>query len=142
MSIDTQFLRHHTDILEYALGELNLTGPDEVSHDMYGAACLKEFETVLEQSGRLLRKILGGYLADNRQADRLVFKDLFRHAAKHDLIDSKASERWLSYRDNLNSITHDCGEVLAESTLELLPSFIADARTLDRAIQTEGAHSP
>ena len=44
MSIDTQFLRHHTDVLEYALGELNLTGPDEVSHDMYGAACLKEFE--------------------------------------------------------------------------------------------------
>ena len=33
MSIDTQFLRHHTDVLEYALGELNLTGPDEVSHE-------------------------------------------------------------------------------------------------------------
>ena len=142
MSIDTQFLRHHSDVLKYALGELNLTGPDEVSHDMCGAACLKEFETVLEQSGRLLRKILSGYLADNRQADRLVFKDLFRHAAKHGLIDSEACERWLSYRENLNGTTHDCGEVLAESTLELLPSFIADARTLTRAIQTEGAHSP
>ncbi len=67
MSIDTQFLRHHSDVLEYALGKLNLTDPDEVSHDMYGAACLKEFEIVLQQSGSLLRKILGGYLADNRR---------------------------------------------------------------------------
>ena len=142
MSIDTQFLRHHTDVLEYALGELNLTGPDEVSHDMYGAACLKEFEIILQQSGMLLRKVLGVYLADNRQADRLVFKDVFRHAAQYGLIDSETCERWLSYRDNLNGITHDCGEVLAESTLEFLPSFIADARTLARAIQTEGAHSP
>ena len=56
MSIDTQFLRHHSDVLEYALGKLNLTDPDEVSHDMYGAACLKEFEIVLQQSGSLLRK--------------------------------------------------------------------------------------
>ena len=142
MSIDTQFLRHHSDVLEYAMGKLNLTDPDEVSHDMYGAACLKEFEIVLQQSGSLLRKILGGCLADNRQADRLVFKDIFRHAAKHGLIDSEACKRWLSYRDNLNGITHDCGEVLAKSTLELLPGFIADARTLARAIQTEGAHSP
>ena len=76
------------------------------------------------------------------QADRLVFKDIFRHAAKHGLIDSEACKRWLSYRDNLNGITHDCGEVLAKSTLELLPGFIADAKTLARAIQAEGAHSP
>ncbi len=53
---------------------------------------------MLEQSGKLLRKRLAPYFASNRQADRLVFKDLFRHAAKHGLIDADAVERWLRYR--------------------------------------------
>ena len=84
---------------------------------MYCAACLKEFKTILEQSGRLLRKVLGICLANSLQVDRLVFKDVFRQAAKHGLIDSEACERWLSYRENLNGTTHDCGEVLAKAHL-------------------------
>ncbi len=140
MSIDTQFLRYHTDILEYALGELNRSGPDKVSRDIYEAACLKEFETVLEQSGRLLRKGLGVYLAHSLRADRLTFKDVFRRAARYGLIDPGTCERWLSYRDNLSSITHDHGEILPESTLKLLPDFITDSKALVRVIQTEGAN--
>ena len=31
---------------------------------------------MLEQSGKLLKKRLGAYFASNRQADRLVFRDL------------------------------------------------------------------
>ena len=91
---------------------------------------VKEFEIILEQSGRLLRKRLMSYFASNRQVDHLAFKDLFRHAAKHGLIDAHACERWLSYRDNRNDTAHDYGEGFAEETLKLLPDFLADAKTL------------
>ena len=82
-----------------------------------------------------MRKRLSPYFASNRQADRLVFKDLFRHAAKHGLIDSDAVERWLRYRDNRNQTAHDYGSGFAEATLKLLPGFIADAiyRSLGRS---------
>lgn len=67
--------------------------------------------------------------------DRLVFKDVFRHAAQHDLIDLKACERWLTYRDNRNNTAHDYGKEFAEITVALLPSFIKDARKLEHALK-------
>ena len=89
MNINTAFLRRCLDTLERALGELKRSYPDDIAYDIYRAACVKEFEIVLEQSGKLLRKRLGAYFSSNRQADRLTFKDLFRHAVKHDLIGSR-----------------------------------------------------
>ena len=99
-------------------------------YDIYRAACVKEFELVLEQSGKLLRKRLAAFFASNRQADRLKFKDLFRHAAHHDLLACDAVERWLSYRNSRNDTAHDYGEDFAETTLRLLPMFIEDAKAL------------
>ena len=131
MSIDTTFLRRCIQTLELALDELGRrTDAGDVIYDIYRAACVKEFELVLEQSGKLLRKRLAAFFASNRQADRLAFKDLFRHAAKHGLIAPEAVERWFLYRDNRNDTAHDYGEGFAEATLTLLPGFIADAKAL------------
>ncbi len=135
MSINTDFLRRCLDTLERALSELKRSDPDSIAYDIYRAACVKEFEIVLEQSGKLLRKRLGAYFASNRQADRLAFKDLFRHTAKHGLIDPDTCERWLKYRDNRNDTAHDYGEGFAETTLKLLPDFIADAEALAGVIE-------
>jgi len=135
MNINTEFLRRRLDSLERALTELKRSDPDDITYDIYRAACVKQFEIVLEQSGKLLKKRLGAYFASNRQADRLVFKDLFRHAAKHGLIDLDTCERWLKYRDNRNDTAHNYGEDFAESTLELLPAFLADARALAEVIE-------
>ena len=130
MSIDTTFLRRCILTLELALSKLRGGQTDDFVYDIYRAACVKEFELVLEQSGKLLRKRLAAFFASNRQADRLAFKDLFRHAAKHGLIEIDAVERWLLYRDNRNKTAHDYGEGFAETTLKLLPDFIADAKAL------------
>ena len=131
MRIDTTFLRRCIASLERAVtGIEQVEKDDEAMYDVFRAACVKEFELVLEQSGKLLRKRLGAYFATNRQADRLNFKDLFRHAAKHDLIDWEAVERWLGYRDNRNETAHDYGEDFAEATLKLLPAFVVDAKAL------------
>ena len=137
MSIDTTFLRRCIRTLELALHEVGKHGEtDDVLYDIYRAACVKEFELVLEQSGKLLRKRLAAFFASNRQADRLAFKDLFRHAAKHGLIDPETVERWLHYRDNRNDTAHNYGEDFAEATLRLLPAFVADAKALADMIET------
>ena len=139
MNIDTTFLRRCIGALERALlGIEEHRDIDDFLYDVFRAACVKEFELVLEQSGKLLRKRLAAYFASNRQADRLAFKDLFRHAAKHGLIDATAVERWLAYRDNRNNTAHDYGEEFAEATLKLLPTFIEDAKALAGTIEAAG----
>ena len=136
MSIDTTFLRRCIASLERALQEIGeLEDTEDVLYDLYRAACVKEFELVLEQSGKLLRKRLAAYFATNRQADRLNFKDLFRHAAKHCLMDCDAVERWLRYRDNRNDTAHDYGENFGEATLKLLPAFVKDANALASMVE-------
>ncbi len=134
MNINTGFLTRCIDTLESAYGHLQEFGSDHTFYDMFRAAAVKEFELVLEQSGSLLKKRLRPYFASNRQADRLTFKDAFRHAAKHDLISVSACERWLKYRDSRNDTAHDYGEQFAEKTLRLLPDFIDDAKELARVI--------
>lgn len=136
MSIDTTFLRRCIGALEYAFSEINWhDGTEDFIYDIYRAACVKEFELVLGQGGKLLRKRLAAYFASNRQADRLKFKDLFRHAARHDLMDIEVVERWLGYSDIRNDTAHDCGEKFAEATLKLLPTFIVDAKALTDMIE-------
>ena len=135
MSIDTTFLRRCIRTLELVLSKLRGGQTDDFVYDIYRAACIKEFELVLEQSGKLLRKRLAVFFASNRQADRMAFKDLFRHAAKHGLIATDAVERWLLYRDNRNNTAHDYGEGFAETTLKLLPDFITDAKALSDVLE-------
>ncbi len=130
MAITTEFLVRCINTLEAAFEQLQERGPEDTFYDIFRAASVKEFEIVLEQSGSLLRKRLRPYFASNRQADRLTFKDVFRHAARHGLISAEASERWMVYRDNRNDTAHDYGEEFAETTLALLPAFITDARDL------------
>ena len=134
MPINTDFLVRCINTLESAFEHLQQRQPSDELYDICRAASVKEFEIVLEQSGKLLTKRLRPYFASNRQADKLTFKNAFRHAAKHDLISVAACERWLVYRDNRNDTAHDYGEQFAETTLKLLPSFIDDARDLARII--------
>jgi len=134
MSINTDFLAKCISALETAYDQLDTRDLDAVMYDVFRAACVKQFELALEQSGKLLKKRLRPYFASNREADRLNFKDCFRHAANHGLISMEASERWLQYRDDRNSTAHDYGERFAEATLKLLPTFIADATELVRVI--------
>ncbi len=137
MSINTDFLVRCIRTLETALDQLQQEEADSIAYDIYRSACVKEFEIVLEQCGSLLKRRLRPYFASNRQADRLTFKDRFRHAAKHDLISVASSERWFQYRDNRNDTVHDYGEGFAETTLRLLPQFIVDAKVLAGVIAEE-----
>ncbi len=139
MNINTDYLDRCIQTLESAFDALQKCEPGEMMYDIYRAACAKEFELVPEQSGSLLKKRLRPYFASNRQADRLVFKDIFRYAAKHDLVSIEVCERWMEYRDNRNDTARRYGERYAETTLVILPAFIADARDL-AGIISKGAN--
>ena len=132
--INTDFLERCIQSLETAFEQLQLQEKDSVLYEIYRAACVKQFELVLEQCGNLLKRRLCPYFASNREADRLTFRDRFRHAARHGLISVESCERWFEYRDNRNDTAHNYEENFAETTLSLLPTFVADAKGLAQVI--------
>jgi nucleotidyltransferase substrate binding protein (TIGR01987 family) len=134
MKINLDYLNRCITTLENAYRHLQTEDPNDILYDIFRAACVKEFELVLEQSGKLLKKRISVYFASNKIADKLNFKDVFRQAVIHTLIDIETCERWFTYRDNRNNTAHDYGEVFAETTLKLLPQFIIDAKNLSAAI--------
>ena len=140
MALSTEYLERCILTLESALQRLSDHQPDEIAYDIYRAACVKEFELILEQSGKLLRKRISTWSASNQAAAKLTFKDVFRTAAKHGLIEAEECERWLEYRESRNDTAHDYGEGFAESAGRQLPQFVLDARALARRLdeRTEG----
>lgn len=130
MTVSTEYITRCIQTLTTAMDGLERYDAADVMYEIYRAACVKEFELVLEQSGRLLRTKLRPYFASNRQADQLTFNDIFRYAAKHGLISGDACERWLEYRAVRNATAYEYGEQFAEKTLEILPQFVADAEEL------------
>ena len=131
MSIDTTFLWRCIETLEQALqGFEESTRGDFRFRDIFRAACVKEFELVVAQSGKLLRKRLAGYFSADNHATSPRFREAFRYAAKFDLMETEAVESWFKYQDLRNNTAHDYGENYAEATIEILPQFIEDAKTL------------
>jgi len=135
VTISTEYISHCILTLRTAWDGHRRFEAGDVMYEIYRAACVKEFELVLEQSGRLLKKKLRPYFASNRRADQLTFNDIFRHAAKHSLISGDECERWLEYRAVRNVTAHEYGEQFAERTLEILPQFVADAEELVDTIE-------
>ena len=139
MKIDTTYLEHCIATLDKAQKLLMESDPETIDYSMYRSACVKEFEIILEQSGKLLRKALKPYFHSSKAVDELFFKDVFRHVVLRNIISSEACERWLMYRDSRNNTAHDYGVNLAEDAVAILPQFIADSSDLAMAIQQQNA---
>ena len=135
MQLDTAYYERCISTLEKAYSLLLKADPEIIDYDMYRSACIKEFEIILEQSGKLLKKVLKPYFHSAKATDELTFKNVFRNAVLRGLINDEACERWLIYRDNRNHTAHDYGINFAQETLFLLPGFIEDAKTLAEIIR-------
>ena len=133
-TLDASLLSRCTKALAQGLELLQASEPESVPYEMYRSACVKEFEIITEQAGKLLKKALRPYYASTRQADTLPYKDIFRAAAQFGLLSVAEAERWLVYRDSRNATAHDYGAGFAETTLALLPQFATDAASLVQAI--------
>jgi nucleotidyltransferase substrate binding protein (TIGR01987 family) len=137
MIIDTTYYERCIRTLQNAYAMLNKENSDNIEFDMYRSACIKEFEIILEQSGKLLRKVLSPYFHTSKEVDKLYFKEVFRHAVLRSLISDETCLRWLEYRDNRNNTAHDYGVNFAEETMVLLPQFITDALELAEMIKQQ-----
>ena len=105
-----------------------------IDYELYRNSLVKGFEMTLEQSGKLLKKVLNPYFASKKAVDMLSFKDIFRQAHKHSLISETETQRWMKYRDNRSSIAHDYGQAFAEETLSLVKDFLVDVKNLKKVI--------
>ncbi len=137
MSISADYLDSCIETLQGAFTLLQQHEPDEMAYRISRSACVKEFEIIEDLCGSLLKKQLRGYFASNREADRLYFRDIFRHAARHGMIAGDTCEHWLQYRDVRNNAAHRYGEAFADDVLAILPKFIDDDADLSRIISEE-----
>lgn len=128
--LDTTYLERCIATLEKAYSLLQKTKQEEIDFDLYISACVKEYEIIIEQCGKLLRKALKPYLHSSQAVDKLYFKDIFRQCVLKSIIPLELCEHFLEYRDNRNNTAHDYGVSFAEETLILLPRFIEDAKSL------------
>ncbi len=107
MKLDTTYFERCIRTLEKAHSLLLRAEQDTIEHDMYRSACIKEFEIILEQSGKLLKKMLQPYFHSSKETDKLYFKDVFRQAVLRGIMNIETCERWLKYRDYRNNTAHD-----------------------------------
>ena len=141
MNLRTEHLARCLQTLEKSLEQLGRVPEDSIDYEIYRNAVVKGFELTLETAGKLLRKAIKSYTGNPRAVDELTFKDVFRHAARHGLMDPPAVERWFTYRDNRNSTAHDYGQGFAEETLGLMPDFLSDARRLETTLREKFGHA-
>lgn len=132
--LDTTYLKRCITALTRAHEKLFICDKEDIEYDIYRSAVVKEFEIILEQSGKLLKKTIRPYLHSNKAADKLHFKEIFRHAGLYSLLTIEQVERWMEYRDNRNSTSHDYGGEFANETLKIIPQFIIDANRLAEVI--------
>ncbi len=137
-ALNTDFVHRRINTLQLAYAKLVEHDVKSDVYDIYRAACVKEFEIVSEQCGKLLKKSLLAFFITSKQLDALTHKDIFRYAAKHDLMTLNEVERWLQYRDHRNQAAHEYGENYADEILLLLPQFLTDANSLLTTIE----HAP
>lgn len=135
MRLNTDHYSRCIQTLETSLAQLEMSQPESIEYEVFRNAVVKGFELTLETAGKLLRKALKAYTGRPRDVDALTYKDVLRHAAKHDLMNTEEVERWFNYRDNRNNTAHDYGVGFAEDTLKLLPAFITDARRLETVLR-------
>ncbi len=135
--LNTTILETCLDTLTQAYEGIQHLDKDSTEYRIYRSAIVKEFELLLEQSGKLLRKRLRPYVSNASAIESLSFKDVFRKAGQHQLLSLDAIERWFSYRDSRNDTAHDYGETLALKTIEVLPAFIEDVKALILILKSE-----
>ncbi len=132
--INTEYLKKCILTLEKSYEMLLQSEPESIDYELYRNSLVKGFEMTLEQSGKLLKKVLNPYFASKKAVDMLSFKDIFRQAHKHSLISEEETARWLKYRDNRNNTAHDYGQAFAEETLSLIKDFLIDAKNIEKVI--------
>ncbi|DAA96021.1 TPA: hypothetical protein CPT80_07920 [Candidatus Gastranaerophilales bacterium HUM_9] len=84
--INTEYLEKNITVLEKSYEMLQQATEGTIDYELYRNSLVKGFEMTLEQSGKLLKKVLNPYFVSKKAVDSLSFKDIFRQAHNHSLI--------------------------------------------------------
>ena len=141
MAYNTDYLERCIQTLDESIKRLNRADKNSMDYEIFRNSAVKSFELTLETEGKLVKKSIKPYFATNKAVDKLFFKEVFRYAAKHGLINIDEVERWFEYRDNRNNTAHDYGEQFAKETLRLLPQFVIDAKNLKKNLDESATRS-
>ncbi len=141
MAYNTDYLDRCIQTLDESIKRLNRADKNSMDYEIFRNSAVKSFELTLETAGKLVKKSIKPYFATNKAVDKLFFKEVFRYAAKHGLINIDEVERWFEYRDNRNNTAHDYGEQFAKETLRLLPQFVIDAKNLKKNLDESATRS-
>ena len=129
-TIDLTALERCLGTLRRAQARLVVTDAADADHDLFRAACVKEFELILEIVVKLLRRVLAEYVTVTRELANMPFKHILRLAAQHGLLSLDEVDRWLVHRDNRNTSAHEYGMQFAEKIISHLPVFISDTEAV------------
>ena len=132
--IDTTYLDQCISSLEFYYTKIKTIEKSNREYKVYRSAIIQEFEIILEQMGKILKKSLRLFFSSQRKTRNLPFKDIFRKAGEVELLTIEQVERWLIYRDSRNDTSHQYGENFANYTLSLVEQFIQDAQDLSKII--------
>ena len=125
--------------LDLALERLQRHEPRDLIYEVYRSACIREVDTIVGESVRLLRRHLGQYFGSDHRVARLIYRDVYRYAARHGLISIEECERWFGYRDHWDRAPYQLDEDFTETTLSMLRQLVDDARELARTMSMEAA---
>ncbi len=98
-------------------------------------ATIQRFEYTFELTWKLLKR----YLDAEEGAQEYNIKDLFRTAAKHDLI--KSVDNWFTYHKARNLTSHTYHEQTAEETYAAAKLFAHDAKQLLTILEKRLTHA-
>lgn len=133
-AINTEYLSQCLNTLRETYLRLKNAPKGSLDYEICRDSVVKKFELILEQGGKLLKKLLVPYFSSKQAVDMLPFKEIFRQAHKFSLLNEEETERWLKYRDSRNTTAHNYGQDLAEETLALMDNFLKDAEHLKQII--------
>jgi len=87
-------------------------------------AVIQRFEYTYELSWKMLKR----YLAEESGVKEFNIKNLFREAARQNIIEN--IELWFEYHTARNLTSHTYNEITAEETYEVAKRFLEDAEKL------------
>lgn len=112
---------------ELAFEQLTRAGESSLEFDMFRDASLQEFDTIMEHTGKILRKMLLQFVHSRAVLKSLPYKDIYRKSGQYGLIGVEQIEQWLLFHENRCTPGTEVGERFVQETLPLFTQIRAEA---------------
>lgn len=120
------------DALDASQEDALIDGLDPRLKRVVQSGVIRYFAIAYELAGKFIRRWLNTNIGRG-VADGVSRQELFRIAAQQGLIDDV--ERWMRYHRARNDTSHTYRSETAEAALDLVPDFLRDAVSLQKALE-------